>query len=159
MEPSITRTSELKTLKLQLQAALEGQRSSELQKNRMNAGLDLQVLDCDEVNSSWADYTYEKKEEHLNPYDGIHGGVICALADTCAGVTIAVVSGRMPSTTELSCSYLRPMNGTSYRIHVELNQLGNQLAGSTCSIVDLTTGKLCATCMLRYVLLNRPVDL
>lgn len=142
-----------------LEAALDSQRSSEVHKKRMNASLDLHVLDCDEEKKSWAEYSYEVKECHLNPYDGIHGGVICALADTCGGVTIAVASGRMPSTTDLSCSYLRPMNGRGFRIRIDLNQMGNRLSGCSCSIFELETGKLCVTCMLKYIMLNKPLEL
>lgn len=150
---------ETMSFKEALEAALNSQRSNEIQKRRMNASLDLHVLDCDEENKSWAEYSYELKECHLNPYDGIHGGVICALADTCGGVAIAVVSGRMPSTTDLSCSYLRPMNGNSFRIRVDLNQIGNRLAGCSCSVYEQESGKLCVTCMLKYILLNRPTAL
>lgn len=142
-----------------LEEALEGQRGNKEQKKRMNASLDLHVLGCDEEKRSWAEFSYELKECHLNPYNGIHGGVICALADTCGGVAIAVASGRMPSTTDLSCSYLRPMNGNSFRIRVDLNQIGNQLAGCSCSVFEQESGKLCVTCMLKYVLMNRAVDL
>ncbi len=142
-----------------LEAVVRGQQSNEELRKRMNASLDLHVLDCDEEHKSWADYSYDLKECHLNPYDGIHGGVICALADTCGGLAIAAASGRMPSTTDLSCSYLHPMNGNSFRVHVDLNQIGNRLAGCSCSVFDRESGELCVTSMLKYVLLNRPVDL
>lgn len=149
----------MESFKNSLAAALESQRSSEVQKKRMNASLDLHVLDCDEENRSWAEYSYVLKEEHLNPYNGIHGGIICAIADTCGGVSIAVASGRMPSTTDLSCSYLRPMNGKSFRIRIDLNQIGNRLAGCSASFYDAETGALCVTCMLKYILLNIPTAL
>ncbi|MDO4491313.1 MAG: PaaI family thioesterase [Lachnospiraceae bacterium] len=139
-----------------LEAVLEGQRSDERLKGRMNASLDLQVLDCDEEHRQWAEYAYDLKEMHLNPYDGIHGGVICALTDTCGGVTIAVAAGRMPSTTDLSCSYLRPMNGQHFRIRVELTLLGNRLAGCSCSVYDRDSDKLLVTSMLKYILLDIP---
>ncbi len=150
---------EILSFRAALEAALEGQKNNGVQKNRFNASLDLKVLDCDEENRSWVDYMYERKEEHLNPYDGIHGGVICGLADTCAGVSIAVASGHMPSTTDLSCSYLRPMLGNRFRIHVDLNQIGHRLAGSSCSIYEMESRKLCVTSMLKYVLMSRPTDL
>lgn len=147
------------TYKELLEEALDNQRKSETQKARMNASLELHVLDCDEEKRSWVDYSYELKECHLNPYGGIHGGVACALADTCGGVAIAMACGRMPSTTDLSCSYIRPMLGKSFRIRVDITQIGNKLAACNCSIYDRDGDKLCVTCMLKYILLNRVAEL
>ena len=51
------------------------------QTERYNSRLGLKLLCCD-VEQKTVDYIFETGEWCLNPYGGIHGGVICSLFDT-----------------------------------------------------------------------------
>ena len=142
------------TFKEVLEHAIEAHKSERL-KNRIIADLDLKIIDCDEEKREWADYYYEAQEKYYNPYDGIHGGVACVIADTCMGQTIAAATQTLPSTTDMSISYHRPMNGRAYRIHVELKKTGKQLVSTGCEVFDYDTGKLCVSLMAKYIFVKK----
>ena len=139
-----------------IQKVLDAQRTEKSQ-NRINNILNLQPVSCDEENRAWADYTYEKQEMFLNPYDGVHGGIACVLADTCMGMTVCASTQIPPSTTDLQISYLNPMQGDTYRIHAVITKVGKQLAGTTCEIWDNDSGKLCVTAMAKYTLIRKNI--
>ena len=135
-----------------LSAQLTGKMSG-----RIIADLELSLIDCDGENRLWADYLYKKKENHLNPYDGVHGGIACTIADTCMGNTICAATQSLPSTTDLSVSYLKPMNADSFRIHVEIRKTGKQLVAANCSIYELESGRLCVDSMSKYILVKKDI--
>ena len=130
---------------------------SEKLKNRIFGRLNLQVIECDEEKRLWADYYYESKEEFLNPYDGVHGGAACAMADSCMGTTICASAGELPSTTDISISYLRPMMGKGYRIHCEIKKTGKTLVACACEISDMETNALCVTVMGKFILVKKDI--
>ena len=119
--------------------------------------LDLKILDCDEENRAWVDYYYKKQEQFLNPYNGIHGGVACVLADSCMGNSICGATQTLPSTTDMSVSYLRPMTAEEYRIHVEIRKVGKSLAAARCSIFEYGTDMLCVDAMAKFILVKKDI--
>lgn len=135
---------------------LDLQRNDAL-KERIFGTLELSVNACDEENRKWAEYLYKTKECHLNPYNGIHGGIACTIADSCMGSTLCAATQILPSTTDMSVSFLEPMNAQEYIIRVDIKQLGRRMAACTCEIRDKETGKLCVNVMGRFVLVKKDI--
>ena len=144
--------------KERVEALLKYMSSSERVSKRMNGSLGLSVLGVSEDTLS-TDFGYEAKECHLNPYDGVHGGVACTLLDTCGGTCVLADACKLPTTTDLSTSFIRPMSGHSFRIHIEFQLRGHHLYGVTGSIYDMETGRLCVSSMMKYMLTDMPVNL
>ncbi len=141
-----------------LESMLQMQIDNERLASKMNASLNLKLLEIDEENLNWVDFVYQAKESHTNAYGGIHGGIACAILDTCAGFAIAAFSQRSPSTVSLTTNYLLPMCGTDFRIHVVLNHIGNKVASATGEIYDQNTNELCVTSLIQYILLNHTIS-
>lgn len=131
--------------------------SSEKFGERLNASLNLKVLDCDEKERKWIDYRYDAVELHKNPYGCIHGGMACTLFDTCAGIAGTVICGRFLSTTDLSVSFIKPMSSSFFRIHVDYNLVAHKMIGAEARIFSGETDELCALGMIKY--LKRSQDL
>lgn len=120
------------------------------QPQRLNALLDLKLLDCSRE-EMWAEYEFEAKEWCRNPYGGVHGGIICSIIDTGMGFTCATYSNKYVSTTDLSVSYLKPMMGTKFMVRVELTQAGSRMIRCLAKVTDAETGILCATGMGSFI--------
>jgi len=135
---------------------LEVQNSDRL-KDRVLGTLNLQIENCDEDNREWAEFTYAKKECHLNPYNGIHGGIACTIADSCMGFTLCAATQKLPSTTDISISYLEPMTADEYIIRVDIKKTGKTLAASTCEIRERETGKICINAMGKFILVKKDI--
>ncbi len=128
---------------------------NEKMKKRILASINLKLIGCDEENRSWAEYLYKKQEKFLNPYDGVHGGIACTLADSCMGDTLCGATQALPSTTDLSVSFVRPMTGDAFVIRVDIKMIGRQLAACVCEIKDRATGKLCVQAMGKFILVKK----
>ena len=121
------------------------------QPERLNAILDLKLLDGSRE-EMWAEYEYETKDWCRNPYGGVHGGIIASIIDTGMGFTCATYSNKFVSTTDLSVSYLKPMMGTKFIIHVDLTQAGSRMIRCIAKVFDAESGMLCATGMGSFIL-------
>ncbi len=118
---------------------------------RMNSLLDLKFLDCD-VEKKSASFLFESKECFTNPYDGVHGGAIAAIFDYAGGLLSLVVGRQFVTTTSLSTSYLRPMNGKKFRVDIEITHIGRRMSNMYGRIYDMETEKLCATSEINYMI-------
>ena len=121
------------------------------QPERLNARLNLKLVDCSRE-ELWSKYEFEAKEWCRNPYGGVHGGIIASIIDTSMGFTCAAYSNKYVSTTDLSTSYLKPMIGSRYLIHVELTQTGSRMIRCMAKVTDAETGVICATGMGSFIL-------
>lgn len=117
---------------------------------RLNARLDLKLHDCSR-DEMWVEFDFESREWCLNPYGGVHGGAICSMIDTAMGFSCASYSGKYVSTTDLSVSYLKPMMGKHYIIHVDLTQAGSRMIRCMAKVCDAESGVLCATGMASFI--------
>ena len=117
---------------------------------RLNARLDLKLHDCSR-DEMWVEFAFESREWCLNPYGGIHGGAICSMIDTAMGFSCASYSGKYVSTTDLSVSYLKPMMGKHYIIHVDLTQAGSRMVRCLANVRDADSGVLCSTGMGSFI--------
>lgn len=114
--------------------------------------LDLQLLDCDTEGGQYTiDYLYVPKERHLNPYGGVHGGMIASIFDTGIGIGAIALKQQFVTTIDLSVSYLRALLGEQFRVHAEFTHLGNRTVSGIGKVFDLKTGELGATCLATYI--------
>ena len=123
-----------------LAQVIETQRKEAL-KERIFGSLDLQIEAVDEEERKWAEFSYKKKERFLNPYNGLHGGIACTIADSCMGSTLCAATQSLPSTTDISVSFLEPITA----------------AASTCEIREKESGKLCVTVMGRFIFAKKDI--
>lgn len=126
-------------------------------KSRIFGSLELEVLACDEENRIWSEFIYRKKEQHLNPYNGIHGGIACTIADSCMGSTLCALTQNLPSTTDMSVSYLEPMTADEFVVRVDIKKTGKRLAACTCEIKEKDTDKLCVSVMGKFILVKKDI--
>lgn len=120
------------------------------QPERLNARLKLQLEDCCKADKK-VDYLYDAEEWGLNPYGGVHGGIICSLFDTGMGIGAVALSGKMVSTADISVSYLKPMNGRSFRFSIEYTNVGKRMIRCMGKAADVETGVVCASAMASFV--------
>ncbi|MGI6721587.1 MAG: PaaI family thioesterase [Anaerovoracaceae bacterium] len=124
------------------------------QPERLNAHLELELIDCRYKGGPEINYRYRPKEAHLNPYGGVHGGIICSFFDTTIGLGAVALSQKFVTTTDIAVSYLRPLVSESFRINVEYTQIGNKMIRGTGKVFDEKSGVLCATCLASYMLIH-----
>lgn len=124
-----------------------------LQSERMNARLGFQLKDCS-FKDMWIELEFNVQEWAKNPYGGVHGGVICTLFDTGMGTGAVAISGKFVTTTDISVSYLKPMNADKYIIHVDYTHAGKSMIRCTAKALDAYTGVLCATGMASFMILE-----
>lgn len=141
-----------------IESLLNYMSTSERVKKRMNGSLGLTLLGTSN-DGLYTDFLYEAKECHLNPYGGVHGGVACTILDTCGGTCVLADSCKLPTTTDLTTSFIRPMSAHSFRIRIEFQLKGHHLYGVTGSIYDEKTGQLNVSSMIKYMLTDMPVNL
>lgn len=122
------------------------------QPERMNAQLELELLDCSAEKPYSARYLYRPKELFTNPYGGVHGGVVATLADTCSGCMMVALTMKAVSTTDMSVSFLRELKADAFDICVECTHAGRKLASAFVKICDHETGELCATSLTTFII-------
>ena len=75
-----------------------------------------QGFKIEELNKDYVKMSYEVKKDGLNPHDMVHGGVLFGLADTTAGVLVAM-HGKKCVTVNGNINYLNPLkDGKVYAI-------------------------------------------
>ncbi len=125
------------------------------QENRICAMLGLELIECDcECEKPYADFLFEPKEWMLNPYDGVHGGLICSAFDTCMGTGALALRRDFISTTDITISYIKAMTGKRQRIHCEYTQVGKRLIRIMAKAIDMDTGLLSATAMASFTVIK-----
>lgn len=101
----------------------------------------------------WVEYDFHAEEIHLNPYGGVHGGVIASLFDTGAGMGAMSLNSGYASTTALEVSYLRALRNADYLVHVDFTHVGHHLISASAKIVDCTTKEICATGHITFMMI------
>ena len=94
------------------------------------------------------------REEFLNGYGVLHGGVIAAIADEAAwhGLVHAHQGHREMTTTELKVNYLRPMAGKKVVARVYVLRAGKKLSVTRVDLLDAQK-RLSAIAIVTYMLL------
>ena len=134
---------------------------SKAQPGRTLAQLDLKLDSCEVIQGAdekdvryHAEFIYEPKEEHLNPYGGVHGGFIGIVFDTALGMASASVCEKHIATTDMSVSYLRALWGNKFRVTCDYDHMGEHMIHGIGKMIDEKTGKVCATCLISYAILD-----
>ena len=134
---------------------------SKAQPGRALAQLDLKLDSCEVIQGAdekdvkyHAEFIYEPKEEHLNPYGGVHGGFIGIVFDTALGMASASVCEKHIATTDMSVSYLRALWGNKFRVTCDYEHMGEHMIHGIGKMIDEKTGKVCATCLISYAILD-----
>ena len=109
-----------------------------------------------------ASFIYRKKDNHLNNYDALHGGIVASIFDTAMGLGAAGLSNSKVTTTEMSVSFLRPAMGDCFRTVVEYGHVGSNLVHATAKLyaVNGDSGEeiLCATSQGGYFILRMELE-
>lgn len=127
---------------------------AEAGKYTFNKTLGLKYLDCGVEPNIFMDFQYIGKDEHRNPYGGIHGGIISSLIDTATGTATAAYTGKYVTTTDMSVSFLRALFGKNFTIHVEFTHIGSKMASAIVKMYDSDKNELCATGQLNFMQLD-----
>ncbi len=127
-------------------------RSSQ-QPERLNAKLDLKLKDCSKENA-FAEFIFDVQEWCRNPYGGVHGGIISAAFDTTMGMGAVGMTKHFVTTTDISVSFLRAMNGEQYLFQIEYDKIGKTLVRCRGKAIDTATGELCATAMASFMVID-----
>lgn len=120
-----------------------------------------ELLDCgkDDAYYPFVEYLYVAKPSHRNNYEGVYGGMICGVFDTCMGMSATAVSGQMVTTSDLTVNFLRAAMGTNFRIRIEFTHIGGRNINSIGKMIDRDTDELIATAVSTFaVLRERPVS-
>ena len=128
-------------------------RSSDLQPERFNARLGLELLDCSRE-EGWAEYLFEVSEWCKNPSGGVHGGVICSLFDTATGMGAVALTEMNVTTTDLSVSFLKPFTGDAFIFHIDYTNVGRRMVRGVGKAFDRVSGRLCATSMGSFMVIG-----
>ena len=75
--------------------------------NKDKGFINNQNFKIEDCNEEFVKMSYEIKQEGLNPYDIVHGGVLFGLADTTSGV-LAAIHNKKCVTTSATINYLSP---------------------------------------------------
>ncbi len=121
-----------------------------MQPERLNARLNIKLEDCSRE-EKFVEYSFEAQEWMLNPYGGVHGGIICSIFDTGMGIGAVALSAKMVSTSDISVSYLKPMNGKSFLFRIEYTNVGRRMIRCMAKAADRETGVVCASAMASFV--------
>ena len=132
------------------------------QPERVLAQLDLKLDTCDIIEDGpgkddrryHAEFIYNPKEWHLNPYGGVHGGFIGIVFDTALGMASVSVCQKHITTTDISVSYLRALWGDTFRVTCDYDHIGAHMIHGIGKMIDEKTGKVCATCQISYMIMD-----
>ncbi|MEG2203836.1 MAG: PaaI family thioesterase, partial [Oscillospiraceae bacterium] len=83
----------------------------------------------------------------LNPFEGMHGGLICTAFDIAFGTLSLTLSGmKQCPTAQLDVSFLQAVGlGDRLLVRVKANHMGRSLGNLTGEAISAKTGKVCAT--------------
>lgn len=77
----------------------------------------------------------KNREEFLNPYGIVHGGILFGSADSAAGA-LACMSGKMPVTLNASMNYLSMCKGSKIIVEATILKQGNNIGYYNVNIYD-----------------------
>lgn len=108
-----------------------------------------------EVDQGRAVIEYEAAERHANAMGTLHGGVLCAMADTAMGVAFYTVLGENESLTtlELKINYLKPVWNGKLTATARVVKRGKTIGLLECDILD-QEGQLIARASSTFMALS-----
>lgn len=104
------------------------------QRLENNLFFDFLKIEITEANANKLTGRIPFKDDILNPYKTVHGGVLYSLADSVAG-SLAIIQGNLVTTTTGSLNYLEPAWKTEYiYCTATLERDGKHLVSTTVKI-------------------------
>jgi uncharacterized protein (TIGR00369 family) len=109
-------------------------------------------FDLKRLETGRAVFEFEAGPQHANPMGGLHGGILCDVADAAMGVAYAstLAEGETFGTVELKINFLRPFKTGKLIAEGWVVSAGRNLGWTECEVRD-ETGRLIAkagsTCM------------
>lgn len=93
-------------------------------------------------------------EQHANPMGTVHGGALCAIADTAMGLAYGATleEGEEFATLELKINFLRAVQRATLIAEAAVVQRGRSIGMTECTITDeggRLIAKATSTCMTR----------
>lgn len=91
---------------------------------------DLVGLEILEIDAGYSRGTLDVEDRLLNPYGGLHGAALYALADTGMGAALVeeLAEGERMATIEIKISYLRPVTDGTVTCETTLLNRGQSVA-------------------------------
>lgn len=91
---------------------------------------DLVELEIQGIDAGYSRGTLDVEERLLNPYGGLHGAALYALADTGMGAALVeeLTEGKRMATIEIKISYLRPVTDGTVTCETTLLNRGQSVA-------------------------------
>jgi len=91
---------------------------------------DLVGLEIEAIDAGYSRGTLDVEERLLNPYGGLHGAALYALADTGMGAALVEVleEGERMATIEIKISYLRPVTEGTVTCETTMLNRGQSVA-------------------------------
>ena len=119
---------------------------------RIISQIGISLADCSRA-EQFVDFVFENDRElWLNQYGGVCGGIISTVFDICMGFGATAMCMGFVSTSDLSVSYLKPMMGARYRVHIEYTQVGSRMIRCIGKAIDTGQDLLCATAQGSFVI-------
>lgn len=110
------------------------------------------------VETGYAEGRICMKDHHTNPYGGMHGGCVYALADTVAGIA-AATAGRAVTTLNGGMNYLRPVKDTEYVIcKARAARLGKTIAVIDV-VIENDSGDILSSGSFNFYQIGKPSSL
>ena len=106
-----------------------------------------------------SEFRLPAQRKHLNPYQGVHGGVVASLLDaTCAWAAYSCMASEMALTTvELKVNFLAPGHeGSELRSVGTCVKGGRTLGVASGQVVEHPSGRLVGHATATVIALDRP---
>lgn len=126
-------------------------------KGRQYAEMGYELIDCGREYEQYPfiQYRYVPKPEHRNHYDGLFGGIICGVFDTCMGMGSVALTDHFVTTADLTVSFLREAKGSEYIVHIDYMHIGSRLVNMSGKLIDRDTGELVATAVSTFAVIKQ----
>ena len=110
-----------------------------------------------DVKRGYAVVELKVNEQYTNPFGGIHGGLICDIADSAMGAAYhsTLAENEICTTLELKTSFLKPAPKGKLRAEANVLKEGRSIGFLECTITD-EQGQLIAKAT--STLLKQPVE-
>lgn len=97
------------------------------------------------------------QEWEVNGLGTLHGGMVNAMMDLAMSMAVYCFSRKsIPPTVSMAVNYLRPVPMEEYvLIHTRLSSLGKRNATATCEAIIPASGKIAATAIGTYAIVEK----
>ena len=129
-------------------------------KGKQYAEMGYELIACGTENekSPYIEYSYVAKPEHRNNYDGLFGGTICGVFDTCMGMGAVALTQHFVTTVDITVSFLREARGDEYVVRIDYPHVGGRIVNMNGTLTDKKTGEPVATAVSTFAVLDKEIS-